>query len=89
MPHRNNHPAPVPRAWSFPADSVAELSRRLVAAGDGATLTVVPYEAGGLLRLRLRVVSPDAAADRVALSSEEDINESRPCPPFTGCSGGD
>ena len=78
---------PVPDAWSFPAESVAELSRRLAAGGDGATLSVFPYREGGLMRLRLRVVPADGS-DAAKLASEPDINDSRPCPPFTGCGGG-
>lgn len=78
--------APLPRAWHFPAPSVAELTKRLTAAGDGATLTVLPYESGGLLRLYLRVVDP--ASDATARAATPDINESHPCPPFTDCGGG-
>ena len=72
---------PVPDAWSFPAESVAELSRRLVAAGDGATLSVIRYTDGGLMRLKLRVRAAGGAELR-ALDGGGDINESRPCPPF-------
>lgn len=78
--------APVPRAWSFPAESTAELSRRLHAAGPGATLTVLPYTRDGLMYLHLRVIP--AGVTTVLEADPPDINDSRPCPPWTGCSGG-
>lgn len=81
-----NLQAPVPRAWGFPAKSVAELRDRLNRAGDGATLAVLPYERGGLLYLHLRVMPTGDAL--MAMEDGGDINDSRPCPPFTNCSGG-
>lgn len=72
---------PVPRAWSFPAESVAELSRRLGAVGPGATLGVLPYADAGLLKLRLRVI-PNGEDPTARALVDADINESRPCPPF-------
>ena len=80
-----NLQAPVPRAWGFPAKSVAELRDRLNRAGDGATLAVLPYERGGLLYLHLRVMP---TGDALMAGEGADINESFPCPPFTGCPGG-
>lgn len=49
-------------------------------------MTVLPYRRGELLLLHLRVVAGEGMA---ALADGGDINESRPCPPFTGCGGGD
>jgi hypothetical protein len=83
-----NFQVPVPASWGFPAESTALLARRLARAGAGATLTVVPYESGGLMRLWLRVVPAESAETEVAFAMDTDINDSRPCPPFTGCSGG-
>lgn len=84
----------IPNAWAFPESSTAELARRLALAGEGATLTVVPYVKGGLLLLRLRVVPKAVSLADLppggyeVLAADDDINESRPCPPFTGFSGG-
>ena len=78
----DNFQAPVPAAWSFPESSTAELARRLARAGAGATLLVRPYERGGLIYLNLRVIAADGA---LLADDEPDINDSRPCPPFTGC----
>lgn len=88
MDHK--HRAPLPKAWGFPADSVAELTQRLLAAGEGATLAVFPYQDGELMRLRLRVTpGPVMGVDAITKAAESpDINESFPCPPFTGCPGG-
>lgn len=74
----------IPRAWGFPATTVAELSRQLVAAGPGATLSVNAYRKGDLLYVSLRVIPKDAA--RAAEFTT--LNEAFPCPPFTGCGGG-
>jgi hypothetical protein len=82
----DNDAIPVPRAWGFPADSTAELARRLARAGRGATLTVLPYTRGELMFLHLRVDAAEGEAQVAA--NEPDINDSFPCPPFTGCGGG-
>lgn len=81
----DNFSPPVPRAWSFPEKSVAELARRIERAGPGATLSVFPYESGGLILLHLRVLAVDGA---MLAEDEPDINDSKPCPPWTGCGGG-
>lgn len=82
------HPVPLPKAWSFPPESTAELSRRLAAAGDGARLVVEPYQRDGLTFLWLRVVPVADSPAVLDLAQSPDINESHPCPPWTDCSGG-
>ena len=61
----------------FPAESTAELSRRLNEAGPGARLEVRP---DGRMKLLLGVIpGPEGNARIAALPL---INNSRPCPPF-------
>lgn len=67
------------RYIEFPAKSTAEIRDRLNAAGDGATLRVIPYgkEDGGVhfdIEVRGAATAKDADCERT--------NDSHPCPPF-------
>ena len=93
----DNFQVPVPAAWSFPEGSTAELARRLARAGAGATLVAIPYRQGELMFLHLRVMPhevslsdlPPGGYEALPIPEDEpDINDSKPCPPFTGCGGG-
>ena len=85
MSHRDDS-APLARPhWRFPAESVAELARRLDAAGPGATLEVRIGDADDGHPhgppMTLRVVPADGA--RLASDIElPDVNDSFLCPPW-------
>jgi hypothetical protein len=65
------------RYWTFPDASTAEITRRLIAAGPGALLRLVP--ASGEHGPTLAVIHPQSSAAAVA---EAPVNEAHPCPPF-------
>lgn len=63
----------------FPAESTAELTARLVAAGPGAKLRVLITEDDNAY---LKVV---ASGEVQAAADVPDINNAHRCPPFTDC----
>lgn len=70
-------PAAKEVRYGFPAEATAELTARLVAAGEGARLGVRIVLGKAYLRV--------AVAGAVALDDPPEINNSFRCPPNTGC----
>lgn len=68
------------RYIEFPPKSTAEIFEKLKAAGEGATLRVIPRGAeDGGVHFDIAIVSAASTDDPTC---DDPTNDSRPCPPF-------